>query len=122
MPNLCRLVSYCPRHCTPKPQMSGVRLVSKEEAAKQTQPKGDDGNGLWNAQLFPPPQLVPVPDCASGCARFQPIQVKPPSACFPRVDSNSVLVLGGDQENFAGKRCEQRLLVCPVALQFSQVQ
>ena len=70
----CRLISYCPRHCTPKPQMSGVRLVSKEEEGRQ-KVKGDDGNGLWNAQLFPPPTLVPVPDCPSGSARMEPLQV-----------------------------------------------
>lgn len=71
-----RLVSYCMRHCQPKPHMSGVRLISKEEESKQ-KVKGDDGNGLWNAQLFPPPALVPVPDCPSGCARMEPIEVRP---------------------------------------------
>lgn len=69
-----RLISYCARHCKPKPQMSGLRLASKEEEAQQ-QPTGDDGNGLWNAQLFPPPALVPVPECSSGCARQEAIQV-----------------------------------------------
>ena len=53
--------------------MSGVRLVSKEEEGRQ-RVKGDDGNGLWNAQLFPPPALVPVPDCPSGSARMEPLQ------------------------------------------------
>lgn len=70
-------MSYCGRHCQAKPHMSGVRLVSKEEESKQ-KVKGDDGNGLWNAQLFPPPALVPVPDCPSGCARMEPLQVPPP--------------------------------------------
>lgn len=56
--------------------MSGVRLVSKEEDSKK-KVKGDDGNGLWNAQLFPPPALVPIPDCPTGCARTEPIQVTP---------------------------------------------
>ena len=71
---LSRLVSYCAKHCQPKPQMSGVRLISKEEESKH-RVKGDDGNGLWNAQLFPPPALVPVPDCPSGCARMEPLEV-----------------------------------------------
>ncbi len=70
----CRLVSYCSKHCQPKPHMAGVRLISKEEESKQ-KVRGDDGNGLWNAQLFPPPALVPVPDCPSGCSRMEPLEV-----------------------------------------------
>jgi hypothetical protein len=32
-----------------------------------------DGQGLWNAQPFPPPPTVDVPSCMLGCARAQPL-------------------------------------------------
>ena len=53
--------------------MTGVALISKEEEDRQRQP--GEGNGLWNAQLFPPPPLVPVPDCPHGAARAEDIKV-----------------------------------------------
>ena len=67
--------------------MAGVRLISKEEESRQ-KVKGDDGNGLWNAQLFPPPAVVPVPDCPSGCARMEPLEVRhSEKACLPPIIS-----------------------------------
>ena len=68
-------MSHCHKHCTPKPQNTGVTLISREEEARQKQQ--GEGNGLWNAQLFPPPELVPVPDCPNGAARAEQIQVGP---------------------------------------------
>ena len=70
-----RLISYCPRHCTPKPQLSGVTLLGKENEAKAKALGQGDGNGLWNGQVFPPPALVPVPACPSGSSRMEPLQV-----------------------------------------------
>jgi hypothetical protein len=69
-----RMVSYCPRHCTARPELSGVAALAPEDAAAAA---GDDGNGLWNAQPFRPPPAVPVPVCAAGCARAQPLEARP---------------------------------------------
>ena len=55
--------------------MTGVTLISAEEEARQR--RQGEGNGLWNAQLFPPPSLVPVPECPSGTARVEKLQVVP---------------------------------------------
>lgn len=73
-----RYISLCHKHCTPKPQMTGVVLISKDDEARQKQQ--GEGNGLWNAQLFPPPALVPVPECAHGAARAEDIQVENPKS------------------------------------------
>jgi len=69
-----RMVSYCPRHCTARPELSGVAALAPEDAAAAA---GDDGNGLWNAQPFRPPPAVPVPVCAAGCARAPPLEARP---------------------------------------------
>ncbi|KAK9827616.1 hypothetical protein WJX81_006673 [Elliptochloris bilobata] len=66
-----RMVSYCPRHCTARPELSGVAPLAPEDAAAAA---GDDGNGLWNAQPFRQPPAVPIPQCAAGCARAQPLE------------------------------------------------
>lgn len=68
-----RMVSYCPRHCTARPELSGVAALAPEDAAAAA---GDDGNGLWNAQPFRPPPGVPVPRCVAGCARAQPLEAR----------------------------------------------
>jgi hypothetical protein len=67
-----RLISYCPKHCSAHPELSGVQAVKEGEGAED---RGDDGNGLWNAQPFKQPPPVPVPDCAAGCMRALPLQV-----------------------------------------------
>jgi len=69
-----RMVSYCPRHCAARPELSGVAALAPEDAAAAA---GDDGNGLWNAQPFRPPPAVPAPLCAAGCARAQPLEARP---------------------------------------------
>lgn len=69
-----RLVSYCPKHCTAHPELSGVQRIKDGEAAED---RGDEGTGLWNAQPFKQPPAVPLPDCPAGCIRAQPIVVRP---------------------------------------------
>lgn len=68
-----RLISYCPKHCTARPELAGVQLVKDGEE----EDRGDDGNGLWNCQPFKQPPSVPVPDCTAGSSRAQPLQVSP---------------------------------------------
>ena len=41
--------------------------------------RGDDGNGLWNAQPFKQPPAVPLPECPAGCIRAHPVLVRVPS-------------------------------------------
>lgn len=76
-----RLVSYCPKHCTAHPELSGVQRIKDGEAAED---RGDEGTGLWNAQPFKQPPAVPLPDCPAGCIRAQPILVR---SAFPGATS-----------------------------------
>ena len=68
-----RLISYCPKHCSAHPELSGVQALREGEEAED---RGDDGNGLWNAQPFKQPPTVPVPDCPAGCMRALPLQAR----------------------------------------------
>eukprot|EP00891_Asterochloris_glomerata_P002152 jgi/Astpho2/2152/fgenesh1_pg.00040_%23_10_t len=68
-----RLISYCPRHCTPKPEQSGVQLVREGDQAGEKEEENIHG-GVQNGQLFPPLPAVPLPECSAGCARAQPLE------------------------------------------------
>ncbi|DBA81836.1 TPA: hypothetical protein ACH3X1_007555 [Trebouxia sp. C0004] len=60
-----RLISYCPKHCTPHPELAGVQVVRQGEEEEGE----DDTNGLWNGQPFRPLPTVTLPDLPAGCAR-----------------------------------------------------
>ncbi|DBA76675.1 TPA: hypothetical protein ACH3X2_008711 [Trebouxia sp. C0005] len=60
-----RLISYCPKHCTPHPELAGVQVVRQGEEEESE----DDTNGLWNGQPFRPLPTVTLPDLPAGCAR-----------------------------------------------------
>lgn len=63
-----QLISYCVKHCRPRPELSGVKLIVDAESDKVS-----DGseNGLWNAQPFKPPPCAKPPACQQGCARAE---------------------------------------------------
>ncbi|CAD7696632.1 unnamed protein product [Ostreobium quekettii] len=63
-----RLVTYCPRHCKPRPELAGIqRLRDGLEGGFD-----EEGVALWNGQPFKQPPAVPVPALV-GCARSQPL-------------------------------------------------
>ncbi|KAI8469830.1 MAG: PHD-zinc-finger like domain-containing protein, partial [Monoraphidium minutum] len=80
-----QLVTFCQRHCTPRPELAGVypedpsslpgaRLpaaMAKAHAAEDAAAARSlwGGQGLFNAQPYREPPKLRVPDCPSGCAR-----------------------------------------------------
>ncbi|KAK9830484.1 hypothetical protein WJX72_011976 [[Myrmecia] bisecta] len=66
-----RLVSYCPKHCSARPELSGAQPIREgEEEAEEDA----DNNGLWNGQPFRMPPCAGCPDCSAGAARAQPLE------------------------------------------------
>lgn len=58
-----RLVTYCPRHCKPRPELSGVHKVKSAAENGVIQ--------LFNRQPFKQPPAVELPACPAGSARAQ---------------------------------------------------
>ena len=68
---------------------AGVRL--EKDVAAEEEAEADERertNGLWNGQPFRQPLAAPLPECPTGCARAQPVQVCPSCLCLSSEATN----------------------------------